>query len=67
MVSFRCFGGFGGFVPVFRWFRWFRWFRSDGFVSVFRVLVHALVKIAIQRSKVPETIRNTSTLEEGMY
>ena len=38
MVSFHC---FGGFVPVFRWFRRFRWFRSVGFVSVFRVLVHA--------------------------
>ena len=41
LVSFRCFGGFGGsggFVSVFRWFRWF---RSGGFVSVFRVLVHA--------------------------
>ena len=48
VVSFRCFGGFGGsggsggFVSVFRWFRRFRWFRSGGFVSVFRVLVHAV-------------------------
>ena len=44
-VSFRCFDGSVGFVPVFRWFRrfrLFRWFRSDGFVSVFRVLVHAV-------------------------
>ena len=44
VVSFRCFGGFGGsggFLSVFRWFRRFRWFRSGGFVSVFRVLVHA--------------------------
>ena len=39
LVSFRC---FGGFVSVFRWFRRFRWFRSGGFVSLFRVLVHAL-------------------------
>ena len=38
LVSFRCFDGSVGFVPVFRWFRWF---RSDGFVSVFWVLVHA--------------------------
>ena len=37
LVSFRC---FGGFVSVFRWFRWF---RSGGFVSVFRVLVHAFI------------------------
>ena len=39
------FGGFAGFVSVFRWFRrfWcFRWFRFDGYVSVFRVLVHAI-------------------------
>ena len=45
LVSFRCFNGFGGFggsVAVFRWFRRFRWFCSGGFVSVFRVLVHAL-------------------------
>ena len=39
VVSFRCFGGFGGSVSVFRWFRWY---RSGGFVSVFRVLVHAI-------------------------
>ena len=36
-------------VPVvsvisFWLFRWFRWFRSRGFVSVFRVLVHARQK-----------------------
>ena len=51
LLSFRC---FGGFVSVFRWFRSgvsvvsavpvFRWFRSGGFVSVFRVLVHARMK-----------------------
>ena len=27
---------------LFRWFRWLWWFRSGGFVSVFRVLVHAV-------------------------
>ena len=39
LVSFPC---FGGFVSMFRWFRWFRRFRFGGFVSVFRVLVHAM-------------------------
>ena len=53
--GFAGFGGFGRFVSVvslvsvvsavsfrsFRWFRWFRRFRFGGFVSLFRVLVHA--------------------------
>ena len=56
VVSFPCFDGFvsvvsfpcfHGFVSVFRWFRRFRWFRSDGFVSVFRVLVPAFKSWAI--------------------
>ena len=42
IVLFTFYSFFGGFVSVFRRFRWFRWFRFDGFVSVFRVLVHAL-------------------------
>ena len=52
------FGGFGRFVSVvslvsvvsavsFRWFRWFRRFRFGGFVSLFRVLVHAFHFIRI--------------------
>ena len=44
---FARFGGFGPFVSVvslasFRSFRSFRWFRFAGFVSLFRVLVHAI-------------------------
>ena len=66
MVSFRPFrwfrfgrfAGFGRFVSVvsavsFRWFRWFRWFRRfrfGGFVSLFRVLVHALQDMLSQQS-----------------
>ena len=62
VVLFRCFGGSGGFVLVFLWFRWFLcflfvfrwflrfpWFRSGGFVSVFRVLVHAAFPTASAR------------------
>ena len=43
LVSSRCFDGFGGsgdFVPLVS----SRWFRSDGFVSVFRVLVHSILQ-----------------------
>ena len=47
MVSLRCLGGFAGLVPVFRCFGGFggsgdRWFRFNGFISVFRVLEHAI-------------------------
>ena len=38
VVSLRCFGGFAGFVSVVSAVPVF---RSGGFVSVFRVLVHA--------------------------
>ena len=44
VTPFNCISG--DFVSVvlvvsFWLFRWFRWFCSGGFVSVFRVLVHA--------------------------
>ena len=32
----------GGLVSVFRWFRWVHFGGSGGFVSVFRLLVHAI-------------------------
>ena len=48
-------------IALFRWFRWFRWFRFGrfgrfgGFVSAFRVLVHACFKICkyIAQEKIP--------------
>ena len=58
--GFAGFGGFGRFVSVvslvsvvsavsFRSFRWFRRFRFGGFVSLFRVLVHALAVSCTKR------------------
>jgi len=42
---FACFGGFVSLVSVvsFRLFGWFRWFRFACFVSLFQVLVHAVL------------------------
>ena len=43
MHGLACFRGFVSLVSVvsFRSFRSFRWFRFRGYVSLFRVLVHA--------------------------